>query len=165
MEAARAGDRDAFGRLVEPYLATALGAATLIVGEESDAADAIQDALLIAWQRLPQLRDATLFPAWFRRIVVNSAIKVSKRRRRLVELDMRQPAPADQLDRALDLRQLRRSLSRLDAGDRAVLALRYYWGLSVADAAQSLGLREGTVKSRTYHALRRLRAAFDAEDR
>jgi len=53
VEGARSGDRDAFERLVEPYLAPALGASTLIVGQEADAADAVQDALLIAWRRLP----------------------------------------------------------------------------------------------------------------
>src|ERR1035437_6515454 len=64
--AACAGDRDAFGRLVRPYLAQAVGAATLITANDADGADAVQDALLVAWQRLPPPRNPGRFPARFR---------------------------------------------------------------------------------------------------
>jgi DNA-directed RNA polymerase specialized sigma24 family protein len=47
---ARDGDREAFALLVRPHLAPALGAATIITGSESDGADAIQDALLLAYR-------------------------------------------------------------------------------------------------------------------
>jgi RNA polymerase sigma-70 factor (ECF subfamily) len=162
---ARAGDREAFERLVEPHLARAVGAASLITGSESDGADAVQDSLLIAWQRLPQLRDPELFPAWFRRIVVRAAWQTAKRARRIVELDLTIEAPADQLDHLLDLRRLTGALARLDDKDRVLLTLHHYWDLPVAETARLLGLREGTVKSRVYHAMRRLRAAYDAEER
>ena len=70
VEAARAGDREAFRTLVEPYVGRALGAATIITRSPADAADAVQDALLSAWRGLPQLRDPEAFPAWFRQHVV-----------------------------------------------------------------------------------------------
>jgi len=96
---------------------------------------------------------------------VNAAIRFAKRRHRLIELDPAQPAPAGALDHELDLRRLGHALARLDTRDRVVLTLRHYWELTVPEAAGALGLPEGTVKSRTYHALERLRAAYDAEDR
>jgi RNA polymerase sigma-70 factor (ECF subfamily) len=165
VEAACAGDRDAFGRLVGPYLASALGAATLIAGNDSDGADAAQDALLIAWQRLSELRNAEAFPAWFRSIVVRAALATARRTRHIVELDMTVAAPLDQLDRALDLRTLRHALVRLDHKDRVLLTLHHYWELPVAETARLLGVPEGTVKSRVHHAMQRLRAAYDAEER
>ena len=165
VEAACAGDRDAFGRLVRPYLASAVGAATLIAGNDSDGADAVQDALLIAWRRLPQLRNPGLFQAWFRSIVVRAALHTSRRTRRIVELDLEVAAPLDQLDRALDLRTLRRALAGLNGKDRVLLTLHHYWDLPVAETARLLGVPEGTVKSRVHHAMHRLRAAYDAEER
>ena len=163
--AACAGDRDAFGRLVRPYLAPAVGAATLITGNDLDGADAVQDALLVAWQRLPQLRNPGLFQAWFRSIVLRAALRTARRTRRIVELDLEVAAPIDQLDRALDLRTLGRALARLDSKDRVLLTLHHYWELPVAETARLLGVPEGTVKSRVHHALHRLRAAYEAEER
>ncbi len=68
--AARDGDRDAFRALVEPHLAVALGASTILTGSAADGADAVQEALLSAWQGLDSLREPEAFPAWFRRHVI-----------------------------------------------------------------------------------------------
>jgi len=170
--AARAGDRAAFGRLVEPCLSAALGASIVITGSHADGADAVQDALLAAWQGLDGLRDPAVFPAWFRTLTIRAALRIAKRRGRLVSIDLlADPAadpggPADGgLDGALDRRLLGRAFDRLDADDRALLTLRYLWDLPVAETADALGTPTGTVKSRTHAALGRLRAAFDAEAR
>ena len=165
IERAVGGDRRAFDRLVEPYLAVALGAARLITGSEADAADAVQDALLRSWQGLDGLRDPGLFPAWFRKIVIRSATRSVRRRIHLVELDPEAPGPSDQLDREVDRRLLARAFSRLDRKDRVLLTLHHYWQMPVAESAQILGLPEGTVRSRVHHALKRLRAGYDAEVR
>jgi RNA polymerase sigma-70 factor, ECF subfamily len=161
------GDRGAFDRLVEPHLVVALGAARLITGDDEDAADAVQDALLAGWQSLECLRDPQLFPAWFRRIVIRSAMRFVRRRRHLVQLDLdlTGPGPSDSLEREFDRRQLARAFARLDSKDRVLLTLHHYWRLPVAESAQLLGLPEGTVRSRVHHALLRLRAGYDAEVR
>jgi RNA polymerase sigma-70 factor (ECF subfamily) len=162
---ARDGDHDAFEQLIRPHLAPALGAATIITGGPSDGADAVQDALVLAWQRLSQLRDPATFPAWFRQIVVRTATKTARRRRQVVELDVSASGPADALDRALDLRTLRRAIARLEVDDRVLLTLREFWGLSVPEMARILEIPEGTVKSKLHYVLRRLRAAYEAEQR
>ena len=159
------GDRVAFERLVEPHLVVALGAARLITGDEADAADAVQDALLTAWCRLDSLRDPRLFQAWFRRIVIRSAPRAVRGRRHLVELDLEMPGPVDSIEREFDQRQLKRAFSRLDPKDRVLLTLHHYWQMPVTESAQLLGLPEGTVRSRVHHALKRLRACYDAEVR
>jgi RNA polymerase sigma-70 factor, ECF subfamily len=165
VERAVAGDRVAFDRLVEPYLSVALGAAKLITGQEADAADAVQDALFRSWQALGSLRDPLLFAAWFRKIVVRSATRLVSHRRPVVELDLEAPAPAESLDSEFDRRQLARAFARLDPKDRVLLTLHHYWRLPVAESAELLGIPEGTVRSRVHHALRRLRACYDAEVR
>jgi RNA polymerase sigma factor (sigma-70 family) len=166
------GDRAAFGTLVEPWLAPALGASIVITRSHADGADAVQDALLAAWQGLDGLRDPVAFPAWFRTLVVRSALRVARRRGRVLELQVvdggvdRPGGGLDEaLDKALDRRLLGRAFDRLDADDRALLTLRHLWDRPVAEVADALGLVPGTVKSRTHAAIGRLRAAFDAEAR
>src|SRR5687768_15043042 len=80
VEAAAAGDRDAFGRLVEPLLGSSLGVARIIAGSDSDGDDAMQDALLSAWQGVGTLRHPGAFPAWLRRHVVRAAMRHARRR-------------------------------------------------------------------------------------
>jgi RNA polymerase sigma-70 factor (ECF subfamily) len=162
--AARRGDRDAFALLVEPELGKALGAARILTRSGADAADAVQEALLSAWRGLDALRDPEAFPAWFRRHAVGSAQRMS-RRSHVVELDLAGAFAPDELERTVERRQLGRAFGRLEDKDRVLLTLHHFWGLPVAETAGHLGIPEGTVKSRVHHAMARLRAAYDAEDR
>jgi RNA polymerase sigma factor (sigma-70 family) len=162
--AAIRGDRAAFGELVAPELAKALGAARILSRSGSDAADAVQDALLSAWRGLDSLRDPQAFPAWFRRHVARAAIRIGNRPH-VVELDLTAAFAPDDLERAVERRQLGRAFDRLDDKDRLILTLHHFWDLPIAETAEHLGIPEGTVKSRVHHAMSRLRAAYDAEDR
>jgi RNA polymerase sigma factor (sigma-70 family) len=163
--ASRDGDRDAFCRLVRPHLCAALATASVIAGSHADGADAMQNALLAAWQGIGTLREPDAFPAWFRRLVVRAAVDVARRRRHVLEVNLAIEWPGTDLEDLLDRRRLRRAFNRLAPKDRVVLALRHVWDLPGAEMAIQLGVPEGTVKSRVHAALRRLRAAYEAEDR
>jgi RNA polymerase sigma-70 factor (ECF subfamily) len=165
VDAAVAGDRDAFRQLVEPHLPVALGAAAILLRSRSDADDAVQDALLSAWQGLHRLRDPAAFPAWFRQHVVRSAMRRARRIGRVLELDVDVAAPPGELERAVERRLLERAFAQLAPDDRLLLTLRHYWGMPVAEVAGLLGVPEGTVRSRTHQAMERLRAAYAAEER
>jgi RNA polymerase sigma-70 factor, ECF subfamily len=163
--AARRGDREAFADLVSPHLETALRVARVVAGSPDDGTDAVQDALLSAWQGIGSLREPAAFPAWFRRHVTRSAMKHAKRRGRVAELDLETAAPHDALDRAFAVRELDRAFDRLSTDDRVILTLRHLWDLPGAEIAVHLGIPEGTVKSRVHAAMTRLRAAYEAEER
>ena len=165
VHAAASGDEEAFRRLIEPLLPVALRSATVILGSEADAADSVQDAMLTAWLQLPKLREPGAFPAWFRKIVIRATLAKARSRRDVVELDVSFPAPAGEIDRSLEKRNLERAFRSLELGDRSSLTLRYFWRSSTAESSEVLGIPEGTVKSRTHHALERLRAAYEAEER
>lgn len=165
VRAAAAGDEIAFRRLVEPLLPVALRSATIMLGSEADAADCVQESMLTAWQQLPKLRDPDAFAAWFRRIVINATHARGRSRRDVVTLDLTVAAPAGEIDRSVEKRDLERAFRTLDLTDRSALTLRFFWRLSTAEAADLLGVPEGTVKSRLHHALQRLRAAYEAEER
>ena len=162
--AARRGDRIAFERLVEPELPKAIGAARIVLGSNADAADAVQEALLSAWRGLDGLRDPDAFPTWFRRHVVRAAGRMAKRPR-VVDLAGIEAAGPDDLERAVERRQLGRAFDRLDDRDRMLLTLHHFWGLPIAETAAHLGVPQGTIKSRVHHTMARLRAAYDAEGR
>jgi RNA polymerase sigma factor (sigma-70 family) len=161
---ALAGDPLAFAQLVQPHLASALSGARLIIGDSGDAADAVQE-LLSAWRGLPSLRDRSAFGPWFRQHVIRSARRTAKRVRRSVRFGEGWLDPVDHLERDLAARHLKRTFARLDADDRVLLTLRYHYGLANEETAQLLKVPTGTVKSRVHYALRRLRAADDAEER
>jgi RNA polymerase sigma-70 factor, ECF subfamily len=165
VDAAVAGDRDAFRALVEPLVERSLGVAAILTRSQSDAEDAVQDALLTAWRGLPGLRDADAFPAWFRQHVVRSAMRTAQRRGRVLELDLDAPDAPDSLERAIERRTLGRAFDRLEPDDRLILTLHHYLGLPVAETATHLAIPTGTVKSRVHAAMARLRAAYDAEER
>lgn len=61
--------------------------------------------------------------------------------------------------------ELERAFRRLNAKDRAVIVLRHYLGLSTAETATAMGMREGTLKSRLHRAMRLMAAAMAAESR
>lgn len=136
--------------------------AVAIVGPD-EAPDVTQDVLVLAWQRLPQLRDATREAAWLRRVVVNRCLdrgRAASRRIRTIPMtvddEARLPSTpsrtAPGFDPAIDA-----ALRRLPIEQRAVIALHYAADLSIVDVADALKIPVGTAKSRLAAALERLR--------
>ena len=168
---AQAGDREAFEMLVERHAAETYRLAAAIVGE-TDARDVAQESLVAAWQQLPRLRDAGAFSPWLRRITVNRCrnwLRAGNRRGRPNSLE------TDEAGRLPDLRRdfrgavearmvLEPAFNALSADQRAVLALHYSMGYSIAETADALELRVGTAKSRLNAGLAVLRAAIGPDE-
>jgi RNA polymerase sigma-70 factor, ECF subfamily len=165
VEAARAGDRRAFEQLLERDAPIAYRAALAVLRSPTDAEDALQEATLRAWQRLPQLRDPTGWTAWFRRIAVRTAIDHARRgyHAREVILEPELAPTADPSAAAAEHVTLLTAIGSLPADDRTILGLRYAADLGVADVADALGIRLGTAKARLHRALARLRVALGEE--
>jgi RNA polymerase sigma-70 factor, ECF subfamily len=167
-----AGDTDrarAFVGLADTHLARAYRLASLLLGSEVEAQDAVQDAAVAAWERFGSLRDRERFDAWFDRILVNGCRDRLRRRgtARIVDLTA---APeiaghGDVATRYAEREALRGALARLSADQRVTVVLRYYGDLSLEEIADRTGERLGTVKSRLHYGLLALRAAYDAAAR
>lgn len=176
VERARAGDHDAFSALVDGRLQATFRTVLAILGNESDARDTTQTIFVQAWRNLPGLRDPDLFPAWFGRIVVNSARSSLRHRgrQRIREISftrlpdeggsLRATAPAHD-ERTASTDRLERAFERLSEGERTCLWLHHYEGLSLADIGQRLQVAPKTVKSRLFTARRALERELAAEDR
>jgi RNA polymerase sigma-70 factor (ECF subfamily) len=165
--AAIAGDGDAFMDLVHLETPEAFRLSLAILRHPADAEDALQDAFTQAWRELPRLRDVDRWPAWFRRIAVNAAIDIGRRKKafRIVPLAFHEPPPAADSSAGLaDRDEVSRAMGRLDANDRALLALRFGQDLELPDAAAALGIPLGTAKSRLHRALGRMRKELEKID-
>jgi RNA polymerase sigma-70 factor (ECF subfamily) len=166
---AREGDHDAFARLVAASVGRLNAIARLILRDYALAEDAVQDAFVDAWRSLPGLRDPERFDAWLTRLLVRSCQDVRRRaRRRVVELPLLSdegPHVADHQATFAMTDQIERGLRGLTVDQRAVLVLSFYLDLPVAEAASTLGIPAGTMKSRLHRAILALRASVDADDR
>jgi RNA polymerase sigma-70 factor (ECF subfamily) len=141
-------------------------------GDRQAAEDIVQETLLRAWTHPDALDpDRGSVRAWLfavARNLVIDAVRARHARPREVGEDRlgedwagSVPDPADDaFDQTLDALQLAEALDALSDEHRAVIVETYYRGASVAEAAKVLGVPPGTVKSRTYYALRALRSAF-----
>ncbi len=157
--------------LVEQHATETYRLAAAIVGS-TDAADVTQEAFVAAWQQLPKLRDRDAFAPWLRRICVNRArnwLRTRKRRPQAVA-DVHDDAASTVLpDARGDFRAaaearavLEPAFEALSPDQRAVLALHYSMGFSLAETADALGLRVGTAKSRLSAGLAALRKEVDS---
>ncbi len=156
-----AGDKAAFGRLVERYQRFAYSIGYRMTGRADLAEDLAQDAFLRAWQALPRFRGDSQFRTWLGRIVTNVSIDYLRSRRPEVALDERLPAGAETLPaqamRAETQEVVRRAILALPAQSRAALVLREYEGLSYKEIAAVLDIPIGTVMSRLNYARAALR--------
>lgn len=169
--ARRAGGGDravAFARLADRHLQRSYRLASVFLGSEIEAQDAVQDAAVAAWERFGDLRDRDRFDAWFDRILVNGCRDRLRRRGRIRGLDF-DAAPErstpDNTGGIAEREALRGALDRLSADQRTIVVLRYYGDLSLDEIAECTGERLGTVKSRLHYGLEALRAAYDAAAR
>jgi RNA polymerase sigma-70 factor, ECF subfamily len=143
------GDSDAFGELVRRHRDRLWAVALRTVGDREDAADALQDALLSAYRAAGRFRGDAAVTTWLHRIVVNACLDRARRRQArptvpLPEVDVH-PAAAVDHDTSLAVQQ---ALAQLPVDQRAALVLVELQGYAVSEAAEILGVPEGTIKSR-----------------
>jgi RNA polymerase sigma-70 factor (ECF subfamily) len=168
VEAARRGDHDAFEVLATSAGDRLYAVARLILRDAGLAEDAVQEALVRAWQQLPSLRDPDRFDAWLYRLVVNACADQGRQLRRWSQ-QVRPLVPdvsiSDDTASVANREQLERGFGRLKPDQRAVVVLHYYSGFSAAEIAKILGIPEGTARSRLHYATEAMRAALEADAR
>jgi RNA polymerase sigma-70 factor (ECF subfamily) len=135
-------------------------------GDRLQAEDVVQETLLRAWRHPEALAGRPVRP-WLFTVARNLVVDLHRARRsrpRETGIDeqlIMTAAGSDDIDRALESWTVAEALSDLSPQHRAVIIETYYRGRSVAEAAKALGIPPGTVKSRSYYALRALKLALE----
>ncbi|MFE1852279.1 RNA polymerase sigma factor [Streptomyces sp. NPDC002387] len=168
--AARAaeGDDDAFAVLVRRHSRPLLGLAYYMLGSPQDAEEAVQDAFVSAWRRLPEYRQAAEFRTWMYRITVNRCLNMRHRRSPPLPLDaVAEPAtgdeagsPARAAEEDAEVAALTCALREMDTGLRICWILRELQGLPYKEIAQVTRASEPTVRGRLFRARRLLKEAM-----
>ncbi len=142
--------------------------AFLLCGNVAQADDLVQNALLKLYVAWPRLRRGDRLDGYARRIILNSHIDEVRRpwRRETESLEGHEPSIEMSNE---DHTALIQALKALPAGQRRVVVLRHYWGLSVEETANELGISQGSVKSQCSVALHKLEesltSAYRSEER
>ena len=169
---AKRGDAAAYEQLVRMHQAIAFRIALVAAGDRGDAEEAVQDGFVKAYRALGRFREGAPFRPWLLRIVGNEARNKRRSAGRRAGLALRAAAAASgdaapsPEAAALSLarrEELLSALGALEERDRDVLVHRFLLDLGEEETAATLGIRRGTVKSRTSRALERMRAALGEE--
>ncbi len=172
--AALAGNTQAFDVLVTRYRRAMLTIAQQIVRNPTDAEDVVQDALLRAFEALPQLSDLNRFGAWLHSITRNRALRYHKNASRYQPQEDMEPYvnrqtdtsatdPADIVERELTLQAIRDAIQELPTDYQAVIEL-YYWAeMPQKRIAEFLSLPLTTVKWRLHKAKELLKTILEKQ--
>lgn len=166
INAAAEGNIVAFEVLYRRFAPRIHGLCLRLTGQREAAEDCTQEAFVAAWRGLPRFEQRSRFSTWLQRI----AIRTTLARRRGLRAVREVSTPATGLPEMADAGSepppldLERAIAQLPEGARHVLVLVGLYGYSHGEAAQLLGLAEGTCKAQLHRARRLLSAALRLEE-
>jgi RNA polymerase sigma-70 factor (ECF subfamily) len=158
-------DRPQFDAVFEEHYQRLVRALTVVAGDSETAADAVQEAFVKAhlrWRRISTYEDPA---GWVRRVAINQLHDVHRRTARKRRVLERLSVRSETVDELPEIDEFDRLLGSLPRQQRAVTALFYVDGLSIAEIAVSLEIAEGSVKSHLHDARRRLKPTLEHEAR
>lgn len=129
-----------------------------ILRNDADSADAVQEALLKAFEKLDTLKEEKYFKTWLTRILIHECYQIQRKKKRLVpyeEYVEREPGNEDKL-----YTDLYTAIKDLPEDLRIAVTLFYIEGFSIAEIVQMLGIKENTVKTRLYRGRNQLRKSL-----
>ncbi|RII11775.1 ECF RNA polymerase sigma-E factor [Streptomyces sp. YIM 130001] len=164
------GDEDAFAALVQRHAPMLLRLATRLLGTRTEAEDAVQEAFISAWRRLPEFHGRASFATWTYRIVTNRCLNILRARKPVASLETAAEvaapehtvSPARIAESRDAVRDLREALGLLSAEQRTCWVLRELDGRSYEFIAATVGISQEAVRARVFRARRCLTQAMGA---
>lgn len=150
-----------FFALFKPEQGRLYRTAWAILGNEADAADALQEATIRAYRAFDQLKGGSAaFPSWMRRILVNTCTQILRKRMRVIPVERPEDLAEERVAPDLDVpfgSEVWEAVRQLDERYRAVVVLRFLNDMQLEDIATALDIPLGTVKSRLHTSLKLLK--------
>lgn len=174
----QSGDTTAFDQLVERYKGRLYATIYHMTSNHEDAADLLQETLIRAFRAMPRFRRDARFSTWAHRIALNVTINYLRQHKKRISLSLDQlEMDPKELDSVSDLfssealmpgddhesrlaalqKILNEAIQSLSENHRAVVVMHNVQGMTHGQIAEIIGVPEGTVKTRLFHAHRLLR--------
>jgi len=166
VQRACAGDARAFERLYREHAGRVYGLCLRMTRDPQLAEDCTQDTFINAWRALPKFQTRSSLSTWLHRIAVN--VSLAKRRKSppaepVAEDDEGGGGSDFSLETPVEVREIEDAIGELPEGARDALVLHGLYGYSHGEAAQMLGIAEGTCKAQLHRARRLLRERLGVE--
>lgn len=159
---AQRGDRKAFESLILSHQAVMYRMARSMLSREEDCADAIQEAILKAYQNIRSLREPKHFKTWLLRIVMNECKQIYRRRKNLITLqNWKEPVSRDDAFAHIEVKQL---LEALPEDQSQLLKLYHIEDISIQDLAEIYEVPESTIKTRLRRAREKAKEIWSMEE-
>ena len=153
--------RERFAAAVTAHRRAMYRAARALLSSDADTEDAVSEAILRAWQAFGRLRDEKALKSWLIKITVNCAYEHHRRGAHVTYTDDLEPLAGGAEDKH-DF-TLWDAVCALPEDYRVATVLFYYEDMTTAEIAKTLGVRDGTVRSRLSRARNRLRTLLEEE--
>ncbi|MEM9888489.1 MAG: sigma-70 family RNA polymerase sigma factor [Bacteroidota bacterium] len=169
----RTGDEAALNELFSLWYEKVYNIAWKYFGEEDAAMDACQQTFVAVHKKIASLQDASKFKFWLYRTVVNHCHMESRKRKSRANLKekitqfrltARQERPDEIYHRNERSKMVLDALQKIPEEQRTVIIMKEYEGLTFREIAETLGISEGTAKSRLYYGLKNLRKVLLREN-
>ena len=152
------GDAEAYGCLIKGIEDQAYKIAYCYLNNRDDAMDCVCASVERAYRKIHQLKKPQYFKTWFIRIVINECKQVLKMRQRFTPIT--EGIKLKQVDTLPDL-DLQCMIAGLPTTEKAIVYMKYYSGYTLDEIATILSLPSGTVRSKLYRTLKRMRKELE----
>ena len=164
-----AGDVRAFERLYREHVGRVYGLCLRMTRDPAMAEDCAQETFINAWKALGRFETRSSLATWLHRIAVNVALAKRRKAMPVVESSLEDDEEAVEsdwtLETPLEVNEIEAAIERLPDGARDVLVLHAIYGYSHIEAAEMLGVAEGTCKAQLHRARALLRERLGVEVR
>ena len=154
---AKAGNPDAFTRLMKSQMQNMYKTAGAILINDEDIADAVSETILACWENMHSLKEDRFFKTWMTRILVNKCNDIIRKKQYYLDYDMPEE-PYN--DTGFENAEWKEALSTISDKYRLVMVLYYIEGFSTGDISGILDIPEGTVRSRLARGREQLAGAY-----
>lgn len=169
VQRARSGDVRAFERLYREHVGRVYGLCLRMTRDPAMAEDCTQETFINAWKALARFETRSSLATWLHRIAVNVALAKRRKATPLIELNTADDAEGIEtewtLETPMEVNEIEAAIERLPDGARDVLVLHAIYGYSHVEAAEMLGVAEGTCKAQLHRARGLLRDKLGVEVR
>jgi RNA polymerase sigma factor (sigma-70 family) len=156
----RRGNKEAFRTLVDPLIGKSYRTSLAILRSTQLAEEAVQNSLIESYSTIMSGKDLHSFRGWFSRVITNRSLDIARKEQNYknslnideFEIQDQTATPLEDILQQEQSQWVLKSLMSLELQQRVVVGLYYFQELKIEEIASLLAIKEGTVKSRLYHA-------------